>query len=292
MHAKWKQTLISYTFVLPYLLLAGVFSILPILFIVILSFTQGSLLNLDAMEWVGWANFAKVLSNARLYLGGFLNTLFYIVVIIPCGQAIALALALLIRRKSRAAAVYETVFFMPLIISMVAGGIIFAYVLSQAGPLNYVLTSLGMPAVDWFGSPLMAKLAVCMLEIWKGATFYTFIYVAALRNIPGEYGDAAQIDGCTPWQELTRITLPLIKNAILLNVVMTSIFIGQIFDSIFILTNGGPVRGSESVVFFIYRVTLLDDRIGTGAAMSMIFLAFMLAIALVQMRVLKSDTEY
>lgn len=292
MPAKWKQTLVSYSFLLPYLALAAVFSFIPILFVMGLSFTQGSLLNLRGMEWVGFDNFEKVFSNARLYLSGFLNTLFYIVVIIPCAQFTALMLAFLIRRKSRANAVFETIFFMPLIISMVAGGIIFAYVLSQAGPLNYVLTAVGLPALDWFGDPFLAKIGVAVLEMWKGATFYTFIYVAALRNIPSEYADAAQIDGCSRWQEMTRITIPMIKNAILLNVVMATIFISQIFDSIYILTKGGPVRASESVVFFIYRVTLLDDRIGIGAAMSLIFLLFMLAVSLIQMRVLKSDTEY
>ncbi|MBP1993862.1 carbohydrate ABC transporter permease [Paenibacillus eucommiae] len=292
MKVKWKQTLVSYSFVLPYLSLAALFSILPMILIVCLSFTQGSLLNLKAMEWIGFDNFLKVFSNANIYLRGFLNTLLYIAIIIPLGQFVSLLLAFLIRRKSRTNAVFETVFFMPLIISMVAGGVIFAYVLSQNGPLNYLLMTIGLPAVDWFGNPFMAKLAVCILEIWKGATFFTFIYVAALRGIPSEYSDAAKIDGCSWWQEIWRITLPMIKNAILLNVVMTTIFIGQIFDSIFILTNGGPVRGSESVVFFIYRVTLLDDRIGIGAAMSLIFMAFILLISLIQMRTLRSDTEY
>ncbi|MFD0714344.1 carbohydrate ABC transporter permease [Paenibacillus sp. GCM10027626] len=292
LNAKVKHHLISYSFILPYMLFAVLFTFLPFFVIIVLSFYQGTLLDLSSLKFVGFANFAKVFSNASTYLSAFYNSLFYAAVIIPAGQITALVLAFLIRRKSKLNAFYETVFFSPIIISMTAAGVILAYVLAKTGPLNYLLSLAGFPEINWFGDPVMAKLGVGVLEIWKGATFYTFIYIAALRNIPADYLDAAKIDGANWWQEIWSISLPLIKNAILLGIVMTTIFMFQIYDSIYILTGGGPLRGSESVVFFIYRITLLDDQIGLGAAMSILFLIFILIVSLVQLKLLKSDTEY
>lgn len=292
MNAKLKSRLISYSFVLPYMLIAIVFAFLPFLIVIMLSFYQGTLLDLDSLKFVGLDNFVKVFKNADLYLSAFYNSLFYAIVIIPVGQITALTLALLIRRKSRTNAIFETIFFSPIIISMTAAGVILAFVLDKMGPLNYLLSLFGIPELNWFGDKTMSKLGVGILEIWKGATFYTFIYIAALRNIPADYLDAAKIDGVTWWQEIWRILLPLIKNAILLGVVMTTIFMFQIYDSIYILTGGGPLRGSESIAFLIYRVTLLDDQIGLGSALSIIFLLFVLLISFIQMKLLKSDTEY
>ncbi|WP_135546726.1 carbohydrate ABC transporter permease [Paenibacillus cymbidii] len=290
--ANLTRHLISYSFLFPYLLLAAVFAFLPFAVIIILSFTQGTLLDIDSLKWIGFGNYTKLFANLSTYAKAFLNSLFYAAVIIPAGQLTALALAFLIRRKSKANAVFETVFFSPIIISMTAAGVILAYVLAKTGPLNYVLSLFGIAGINWFGDPVMAKLGVGILEIWKGATFYTFIYIAALRNIPADYFDAAKIDGAGLWHEIWHLSLPLIKNAILLSVVMTTIFVFQIYDSIYILTGGGPLRGSESVVFFIYRVTIQDDQIGLGAAISIVFMLFVMLISLLQMKLLKSDTEY
>ncbi|MBO9605495.1 MAG: sugar ABC transporter permease [Paenibacillaceae bacterium] len=290
--ANLTRHLISYSFLVPYLLLAAVFAFLPFAVIIILSFTQGTLLDIDSLKWIGFGNYTKLFANLSTYAKAFLNSLFYAAVIIPAGQLTALALAFLIRRKSKANAVFETVFFSPIIISMTAAGVILAYVLAKTGPLNYVLSLFGIEGINWFGDPVLAKLGVGILEIWKGATFYTFIYIAALRNIPADYFDAAKIDGAGLWHEIWHLSLPLIKNAILLSVVMTTIFVFQIYDSIYILTGGGPLRGSESVVFFIYRVTIQDDQIGLGAAISIVFMLFVMLISLLQMKLLKSDTEY
>lgn len=290
--ANLTRHLISYSFLFPYLLLATVFAFLPFAIIIVLSFTQGTLLDVASLKWIGFGNYTKLFANMSTYSKAFTNSLFYAVVIIPAGQLTALTLAFLIRRKSKANAVFETVFFSPIIISMTAAGVILAYVLAKTGPLNYVLSLFGIEGINWFGDPVMAKLGVGILEIWKGATFYTFIYIAALRNIPADYFDAAKIDGAGLWHEIWHLSLPLIKNAILLSVVMTTIFVFQIYDSIYILTGGGPLRGSESVVFFIYRVTIQDDQIGLGAAISIVFMLFVMLISLLQMKLLKSDTEY
>lgn len=291
-NSQIKQYLISYSFILPYMIFAILFSFIPIIVVVLLSFFDGTLLNLASLKFVGLQNYMKLFANAEIYFGGFRNSFFYVIVILPATQIIALALALLLRRKNKASATFETILFIPLIISGAAAAIILAYVLMKTGPLNYVLSLLHLGPINWFGDPVRAKLAVSILEIWKSVPFYMFIYIAALRGIPSDYLDAAKIDGCNRWQEIWSISIPLVKNAILLCVVLKTIVLFQIFDSIVILTRGGPLRGSESVVYSIYKITLLENKIGQGAALSILFFIIILCVSFLQMRFFRSDTQY
>lgn len=288
---KIKEQLVGFSFVAPYLLFALLFSFIPIYMIIKLSFQQGSILDTSSLKWVGLDNFKEVVSN-KVYLKSTFNNFFYILLVVPIGQMIALGLSLLIRRKSKTSAFFESVFFLPLLISMVSASVIVAYLLSMKGPLNYVLSLMNFQPLNWFGDPTLAKGSIVILELWKGATFYVFIYLAALRGIPSEYSEAAKIDGANRWQELWKITLPLIKNSILLSVVLTTIFQFQIFESIYMLTGGGPLRMSEGIVFNIYKTTFVQDEIGVGAALSILFMFMILTISLIQMKLLKSDHEY
>jgi multiple sugar transport system permease protein len=273
------------------MLFAIIFSFIPLLMIFKLSFQNGSILDTSTLQWIGFDNFKEIFNN-EVYLRSMGNNFFYIVLAVPAGQIIAISLALLIKRKGKTNAFFESVYFLPLLISMVSASVMISYILSMQGPLNYVLSIFHISPLNWFGKPIMAKLAVVILELWKGATFYIFIYLAALRSIPTDYTDAARIDGANKWQETWKITLPLIKNAILLSVVVTTIFQFQIFESIYMLTGGGPLRTSEGIVFSIYKATFVQDEVGVGAALSVLFLFIILIVSLIQMRMLRSDNEY
>lgn len=286
-----KEQLISYSFISPFLILAILFTFIPIVMIIKISFQEGSLLNTSDLQWIGFQNYLEVF-NEKQYINSILNNFFFICLVVPAGMIISLSLALLIRQKSKLNAFFESVFFFPLLISMVSASIIIAYLLSMKGPLNYVLSLFDIMPLNWFGNPTLAKVSVVLLELWKGATFYVFIFLAALRGMPAEYSEAARIDGANRWQETWKITLPLIKHSILLSVVLTTIFQFQIFESIYMLTGGGPLRTSEGIVFNIYKTTFVNDEIGIGAALSVVFLIIILTISLIQMKVLKSDHEY
>ncbi|MCD9025137.1 carbohydrate ABC transporter permease [Cohnella silvisoli] len=287
---RFKSQLISFSFLLPYLIVAVVFSFLPIAVVVWLSFQRGSLLDLSSLHGAGFANFAAVFTKS-LYMKSILNSLFYIVVILPFGQFIALTLAFLLFRKNKVNAVFESILFLPLVVSMVSASIMISYVLSTNGPVNYLLAEVGLPGILWFSDPVLAKLAVVILELWKGSMFYVFIYMAALRGVPSDYIDAARIDGAAKWQEIVLIKLPLIKHIILLCVVLSTIAQSQMFDSIFVLTKGGPLRSSESIYFAIYRAAFLDDQIGISAAIAILLMLAVLAISIFQMTVLRSRHE-
>lgn len=286
---KIQDNIQGYLFILPFCVFCFIFSILPIMWLAKLSFqTQGIL---QPAEWIGLENYNYIFTH-REYIDYFLNTLVYVALIVPFGQLYGFSLALLIKAKTKVNSVFETIYFIPLLISVVAASILIKYMFSYSGPVNYIVDYIGIPQIKWLSNPILAKVVISILEIWRGCTFYTFIYVAALRAVPEDYYEYASIEGAGKIVTLTRITMPLIKNTILLCFVMTTIWVFQIFDSIFVLTNGGPMGATTSIVFNIYTTSFKHSNPGLGAATAMLFLFVILIVSGVQRKLLKSDIEY
>jgi ABC-type sugar transport system permease subunit len=280
-----KSWLVSYSFLVPFGIFFAVFIAYPICHIFFLCFQSGTFLN-RKFAWTGLDNFKTVLSNPD-FINSFVHSLIYILIAVPVGQIIALFLAFLIQKKNRAGTVYESIFFLPLLVSMAAASVVIAYTLSPNGPLNAILQFFGLERINWFGQSFTALLAVMILELWKGVTFHCFVYMSALRAIPEDYAQAARIDGANIFQETFRVILPMLRNSIVLCVTMTTIWQFQIFESVYMLTGGGPVKSTESVVFSIYRYTFRFGRVGMGAAASVLFLFFILAICGMEMLIFR-----
>jgi multiple sugar transport system permease protein len=289
MSTRLRKSISGYLFIFPFCILCFTFSVLPILWLVRLSFqSEGILLP---AQWVGLKNYLFIFTH-REYLGYLVNTIIYLIIIVPLGQFYGFGLALLLKAKTKLHSLFETVYFVPLLISMVAASILVRYLFSYTGPVNYILGLVGISQIKWLADPFLAKVVVSILEIWKGCTFYTFIYVAALRAVPTDYYDCAQIEGAGRYRILRSITLPMVKNTILLCVVMTTIWVFQIFDSIFVLTNGGPLDATSSIVFNIYITSFKHSNPGLGAATALLFLVIILIISTIQRKILHSDIEY
>lgn len=276
MHKRLKGNLISYSFILPFFVFFGLFITYPIFNVFYLSFQSGTFLD-PFFQFTGLDNFRQVLS-VRDFIRSFQNSFRYILMVVPICQVFAMGLALLLRKKTRIGAAYESVFFMPMLISMVGASVLIAYVLSNKGPVNALIQTLGLQPVNWFGKPMNALISVMILEIWKGGTFFIFVYISAIRAIPQEYSEAAAIDGANAWQEVTRITLPLLSNSIILCVTMNTIWQFQIFESVYMLTGGGPLKATESVIFTIYQYSFKYSKVGVGAAASVMFLGVILMV--------------
>ena len=277
---KTKDLMISYSFVLPFTIFFFVFMLFPILYVFYLSFHNGTFLNMN-FTWAGIKNFRKVVTN-KDFINAFRVSLLYIIVEVPVSQIYTLALAILLRKKNKINAVYETIYFLPMLISMVAAGVVIAYVLSTNGPLNYLVRMLGMEPITWFGDPTLAQISVMLLELWKGGNFFVFVYVAALRALPIECSEAARIDGASAWQELIHITLPLMRNSIVLCVTMNTIWQFQVFESVYTLTGGGPLKSTETVVYTIYQYSFMHGKIGVGAAAAVLFLLIIVFVSLLE----------
>jgi multiple sugar transport system permease protein len=286
---RLKRSLPSYPFILPFFIISFIFGILPILQVLVLSFQSGGFLG--GTEWTGIENFKEVLTKSR-YLKSFTNNLIYLIMMVPVGQVFAFVIALPLKKKMALSAVFETVIFLPLLISMVSAGIIILYIFGSQGPINYFFNVIGAGELNWLGHSFRAKIVISVLEIWKGATFYTFIYIAALRSIPDSFYEAAELEGAGEFTKLWRITLPLIRHTIFFCVIMTSIWNLQIFDSIYVTTGGGPLLATSSVVFQIYQTTFTHNNVGEGSAFSILFLLFILIFTAAQLRFTRTDVEY
>lgn len=172
----------------------------------------------------------------------------------------------------------EIIFFLPMLISMVVASVLISYIISNNGPLNLLFQFLGLQPVSWLNGKFSAKIAVMILELWKGGTFFIFVYMSAMRSLPADCLESARIDGANAVQETVHVILPLIRNAIILCVTMNTIWQFQIFESVYMLTNGGPLGATQTVIYEIYQYSFKYYRVGFGAAASLVFLLVILLI--------------
>jgi ABC-type sugar transport system permease subunit len=154
--------------------------------------------------------------------------------------------------------------------------------------LNLTLIRLGLPPQNWLGDPKLVMPTISMLEVWRGVGFWTLLFLAALIALPRELFQAATIDGANAWQRFRHLTLPLMRPTFFFAVVMATIWNFQLFDSINILTDGGPQNASATVVWYIYKATFqFNDKVGFGAALSFVLLAFIFVLSLIEIRLLR-----
>lgn len=283
-------------FVGPSVLLLLVFMVVPILVAAGASLTDLDLRGLadpSSVEFTGLENYRRLLSD-ELFGKAALNTLLYVVIGVPLIVVCSLAIALLLNMGSnRLFRGLRAFYFLPAITNIVAVAVIWGYLYNtDSGLLNYLLSLGGVEPVPWLDQPFVAKLSLILVGVWKGAGFNMIIFLAALQGIPREYYEAAAIDGVTPWQRLTRITIPLLRYATFFVTVTTTIAWIQFFEEPFVMTDGGPLDGTMSVALFIYQNGFnLSDFGYASAASVLLFLAIMIVTA-IQFRLRRSDVEY
>jgi ABC-type sugar transport system permease subunit len=176
---------------------------------------------------------------------------------------------------------------------MAISAVIFSFIVHpEFGPLNQLLRLLGFRPQNWLGNPNLALPTIAMLQIWRGLGFYVIVYVAALGRVPEELYEAGRIDGTTGWQAFRYLTLPLIRPVILFTLVMATIWNLQMFDSVYVMTDGGPAYSTATVVWFIFDNAFAFDKVGYAATMSIFLLMVTLVLTLFQVRFLRSEMEY
>ncbi len=289
MQKKVRENLISFSFILPFFLFFAVFVLVPLGYVLYLSLHKGTLLN-SRLVFSGLRNYLSV-TESKDFRNSFLNSLIYILCIVPVGQVISLFFARLLRRKTRLNGVFETIYFLPMLVSMVAASVVIAYILSQKGPVNYLLQQVGLPAINWLGNEVTARISLMILEMWKGGSFFIFVYMAAIRALPEDCCEAARIDGANRWQEFFHVMLPMLHNTVVLSVIMSTIWQFQIFESVYMLTGGGPLKKTETVVYSIYQYSFQYSKIGMGSAASVMFLMMIALVSLLEMLMMREKKE-
>jgi multiple sugar transport system permease protein len=284
--AAVRRNLSAYLFILPFMALFAVFNIAPFFWALWLSLLKGDLVA-PVKPFVGFQNYAS-LTTDNITLTVFRNTLQYTVSVVPIAVITALALAFLIGNKLvRFKDFYRSVVFFPLLASAAATAQIWSYILApRYGVLTYLLGLVGVPEIYWLSNPDVALYGILLIEWWRGIGFHIILFLAAMLGVPEELHEAARIDGATAFQVAVRVTIPLMRPVILFSIVMGTIWAFQLFDTVFVLTNGGPVHSTATIVWYIYNHAFRYGQVGMAAAMGVVLLLIIMPISFVQMRVL------
>ncbi|MGH2369585.1 MAG: carbohydrate ABC transporter permease [Chloroflexota bacterium] len=281
----------NYLFVLPHLAFFLVFLAYPVLFGFWVSFHFWEVLSPEK-PFVGLENYQYLIADG-LFFTTVRNTLWFAVLAVAGEVVVGLGLALLVNQRFPGRLAARVVFFAPRVLSVATAGIILQWLMNKDwGFINYTLSLVNLPKVNWLGDPLIVLPSLAGATIWWVVGFAMIIYLAGLQNIPEEYYEAAKIDGANDWQQFRHITVPLLRPTTLF--VAATAFIGhmQVFGQIYLMTGGGPSYASMPIVMYIYDNGFRYFRMGYAAAMAFVLAAIIMVVTIVQFRLLGRRVEY
>ena len=276
---KYYGKFAPYLFLLPAGIILLVFFFIPFFQTVILSFQDYSN-NIYNADWVGLANYWQIFKNPIFYKV-MLNTFIYLIVAVPILAIIPLFLAILINQKIRGITLYKILIYLPVIVSIVVAAIAFKWIYAEQGVLNYLLSVFHIPAIGWLTDPKYAIYSVILLTIWKGIGYYMMIYLAALMSVPKDLYEACDIDGAGFLRKHLTVTVPHIMPTIALVTTISSISAMKIFAEIYVMTKGGPLNSTKTIVYYIYEKAFENLDLGYASAMSVVLLAVVMVFSVI-----------
>ncbi len=282
----------AYLYLLPSLAFLALFTYYPISFSAYLSLFRWNVLNPEKV-FVGIENYLSLWQEPLFWLV-LRNNLFYALGTIPTTMALALFLAVLVNQKlGGARSLYRVALFYPTMIPMVAAAMLWVWIFNPGiGLFNYYLGFLGVPKVEWLYDRHWALPAIIIMSIWKNFGYFMLIYLAALQGIPSELHEAAGIEGAGAWRRFWNITFPLLTPASLFVFIVAIISSFQVFDQVFVMTQGGPADQTNVLVFYIYQHAFRFWDIGMGATLTTIFVCLLLVLIMVVFRYLGRRIYY
>ncbi|MBD1912145.1 MULTISPECIES: sugar ABC transporter permease [unclassified Leptolyngbya] len=285
--AEHSETVEAWLFLLPALVLLGVFVVYPIGYLTYLSFTQGSFTR-EGVHWVGGQNYLRLVLNPDFWqvLG---NTIYFTLATVIPSLVIPLGLAVLLNRSVALRDLLRTAYFIPSITSLVAVGLGFRWLFQTDGPVNNLLEPLGIVPIPWLGSTTWAMPVLILLSFWKQIGFNLVVFLAGLQTIPQNRYEAAELDGAGPWQQFWHITLPGLRPTLIFAAVTTGIFTLRSFEQPYVMTGGGPLNSTNLLVFYIYQEAFGQFDFGYAAAAATVLLLVALVLVYIQLRVTQDE---
>ncbi|AGN38485.1 sugar ABC transporter permease [Bacillus paralicheniformis] len=285
----WRDNVLAYTFLGPSLLILSVFLVIPSIMAVYYAFTDYYLLTPDMRKFVGFDNFIKLFKDP-IFLKSLSNTLKFVVLVIPLQIGAALGLALLLNKKRKANTFFKVAYFSPVVMSLVVISVLWLYLLNpNEGMINNVLTHIGLSPQPFLTSPDQAIFTIVFVSVWQGAGFQMLIFLAGLQNIPGDVYEAAQLDGMNKWQRFIYITLPLLKPTSIFIFITTLISAFKLLVQPMVMTQGGPVNSTMTVVYYIYQTGFTDRMVGYASSIALLFGTMIGLVTLAQRKLVKED---
>ena len=283
LNMEQKRNLTGWAFLLPAALLIFVFCFYPMVQALILSFQKGTG---SAVQPAGFANYARIVKDATFQQCLF-NTIFYFVIQVPIMLILALILAQLLNSPDiKGKGIYRTMIFLPCATSLVSYSMIFKSLFANDGLVNRVLSTVGIPTVDWFQNAWAARWVIVIALVWRWTGYNMVFYLAGLQNIDYSIYEAARIDGASPLQQFVHLTIPLLKPTILLTAIMSTSGTLQLFDESVNLTAGGPGKATMTLTHYIYNISFVETpKFNYAAALSVFILVVVAVLSAIQMKV-------
>lgn len=273
-------------FLLPWILSFAFFSAYPILFSLGVSFAHYDPFHGGLKGWAGIANYRQVFSDP-LFWRSFANTVLFVVGTVPPTALLSLALALLLDRAGRLKGVLRTGYFIPSVVSLAVISLVFKYIYSRQGPLNLALGLLGVGGKEWLLDPHYALASIMAMDVWESLGYYAIFYLAALQTVPRELYDAARVDGAGRIDLFRSVTLPWIRPVVIFVVVVNTIRAFQVFVEVVIMTRGGPMGSTMTLVYYMYEKAFLHIDIGQASAVAFVVFVLIMCFALLQVGLLR-----
>jgi multiple sugar transport system permease protein len=278
----------AWWFVAPALLVIAVFFFFPIVAAFLISLTDFdiyALADLANLRFVGFGNYLKLLQTP-LFWQALGNTLYFVAVGVPMSIGASLGAALLLHsRLARFKPFFRTALFAPVVTTLVAVAVIWRYLLNtRYGLLNYALGGLGIDPIDWLGDPHWAMPAIILFAVWKNFGYNMIIFLAGLQSIPEELYEAARIDGASVWRQFRSVTLPMLSPVVMLVGILTIAGYFQLFAEPYVMTQGGPLQSTVSVLYFMYEEGFKWWNLGSASAVAFVLFLLIFAVTALQLR--------
>lgn len=287
---KEKQDKAGYLFVSPYVLFLAVFGVYPLLFAFYLVFHRWDIVT--PPEFVGIANFRFLIHDADFWRS-LLNTLIFLFIHIPLQIVFSILIAMALAEKIFAKSFFRAAFFLPVIISGAVVTILWQKLYAtDAGVFNQILAAMGFGPVGWLTSTKTAMPAIAIMATWKNIGFYVILFLAGILNIPAHLYEASKMEGAGKWQDFWHITLPLLKPTMLLVVVLSTFGAFSLFIEPYVMTGGGPLNTTMSVVLYMYKHAFMFQHMGYAATIGFAFALIILIVVLVQKKYLDTEVHY
>ena len=284
----------DFSCVLPVLIFLAVFTYYPIVELLRISFTDWNLLN-DTWQYVGFKNWNWLFAGSgNKYLWNSLKvTILYSIGELSITLIGGMIFALIFNRMTNSFAAMRAVIFMPKYVAMSSAAVVFLWILNtDSGIFNYLLSLVGIAPVDWLGDRNMALISVLMLTGWRCIGYGMMVYLSAMMGIATDYYEAAALDGANAVQRFFKITLPMLSPTTLFLFVTTFLSSMKVFQSVDILTQGGPYRSTEVFVYNIYRYAMVDFRMDRASTVGIFFFVLLLIITVATMKVSNGNVTY
>ncbi len=287
-----RQGVAGLAFCAPALFLMVMLLIGPVLLVVVMSFTDYQLGETD-FAFIGLENYREMVGE-QVFWTSLANTFVYVGIVVPVSVGLGLGVALLIESTPQWRAFYSAVYFLPVMATLIAMAIVWLIVLNpDFGLVNLLLAKVGIKGPNWLNDPSTAMISLCVIGIWQAVGFNMVLFMAGLTSVPRDLYDAAELDGAFgSWDRFRTVTWPLIGPVTMFVVVITTIRSFQIFDTVHVLTRGGPSKSTEVLIYSIYAEGFEFFRSSYAATLTVVFLVFIFALTWLKASVIERRVHY